>query len=266
MNFLYKMHAAEVCDTKIERDGGMKMLNYYISEFKTWLDITIPVIINEKNFLLIVGSLFLLGVVTKWIVMRNYGRLIRKAENINHTKNYTIRQIKTKYDSIRQVNGTVENPMLFVNRNLNKCRILHIPVNKLNNIINWCALLIMVVAAVLSFRLFNTSPTEINWIRYLVLGCFLAVALEMVNRMMPTGEKKMELSYVLVDVLVHGGHKRNLRESDSMAELASEQEKREKVVLAEREEEQIKTAEQKQKEEEAKEEEVLNQVIGEFLQ
>lgn len=242
------------------------MLNYYISELKNWLDVTIPTIINEKNFLLIVGSLFLLGVVTRWAVMRNYGRLIRKAENINNTKNYTIRQIKTKYDSIKQVNGVVENPMLFVKRNLNKCRLLHIPINKINNIINWCTLLIMGVAAILSFQLYKASPTKNDWISYLVLGCFLGVALEMVSRMMPTGEKKVELSYVLVDVLVNGTHKRNVRERDSLIGFAPETEKREQVVLDEGEKEGIKTVAQKQMEEEAREEEVLNQVIGEFLQ
>lgn len=247
-----------------KESGGMKMLNYYISELKNWLDTTVPVIINEKNFLLIVGSLFLLGVVTKWAVMRNYGKLIRKAENINNTKNYTIRQIKTKYDSIKQVNGTVENPMLFVNRNLNKCKILHISVNKINNIINWCALLIMGVAAFLSFQLYKASPTKIDWISYLVLGCFLGVALEMVNRMMPSGEKKMELSYVLVDVLVNGTHKRNVRES--FIELAPEPEKQEQIVFNKENNGKGEMEAQKQMEEEAREEAVLNQVIGEFLQ
>ena len=242
------------------------MLNYYISEFKNWLNVTLPMIINEKSFPLIVGGLFLLGVVTRWGVMRNYGKLIRKAENIDNTKNYTIRQIKTKYDSIKQINGVVENPMLFVKRNLNKCRILHIPVNKMNNIIYWCTLLIMGVSAFLSFRLYKASPAKIDWISYLVLGCFLGVALEMAGRMMSTGEKKAELSYVLVDVLANGVHKRSVREKENSVTYAPAADNREQVVLNENSAEGIKTAAQKQLEEEAREEEVLNQVIGEFLQ
>ena len=75
------------------------MMNYYISELNNILEKTVPKFINEKNFLLIAGSIFLLGVVTKWLVMRNYAKLIRRAENINHTKNVTIRQIKIKYDA-----------------------------------------------------------------------------------------------------------------------------------------------------------------------
>ena len=209
------------------------MLNYYISELKNWWNITIPAIINEENFLLIVGGLFLLGVVTKWAVVRNYGRLIRKAENINNTKNYTIRQIKTKYESIKQVNGQVENPMLFVKRSLNKCKIMHISANKINNIINWCSILIMGVAAILSFQLYKISPVKMDWVSYLVLGCFFGVALEMIGRMMQANEKKTELSYVLVDVLVNGVHKRHVRERESFIELVSEPEKREQVTLHE---------------------------------
>lgn len=242
------------------------MLNDYISELKNWWNVTMPVIINEKNFLLIVGSLFLLGVVTKWMVMRNYGRLIRKAENINNTRNYTIRQIKTKFDSMKQVNGTVENPQLFVQRNINKCRILHISVNKVNNMINWCSLLIMGVAAILSFQLYRASPTKMDWVSYLVVGCFMGVALEMVNRMMPAAEKKEELSYVLVDALVNGMHKRNSRERETLMDFVPESERKEQVVFRESEGVTPKTAEEKQMEEEAREEEVLNQVIGEFLQ
>lgn len=242
------------------------MLNDYISELKNWWNVTMPVIINEKNFLLIVGSLFLLGVVTKWMVMKNYGRLIRKAENINNTRNYTIRQIKTKFDSMKQVNGTVENPQLFVQRNINKCRILHISVNKVNNMINWCSLLIMGVAAILSFQLYRASPTKMDWVSYLVVGCFMGVALEMVNRMMPAAEKKEELSYVLVDALVNGVHKRNNRERETLMDFVPESERKEQVVFRESEGVTQKTAEEKQMEEEAREEEVLNQVIGEFLQ
>lgn len=242
------------------------MLNYYIGELKNWWNTTIPVIINEKNFLLIVGSLFLLGVVTKWAVVRNYGKLIRKAENINTTRNATIRQIKTKYESIKQVNGKVENPMLFVKRNLNKCKVMHISINKINNIINWCSIFIMGVSAILSFQLYKVSPTKGDWISYLVLGCFLGVSLELINRMMQSEEKRTELSYVLVDVLVNGVHKRSTRERESIIELVPEPEKREQVTYSDNINEQAQTEANQQRSEQEQEEEVLNQVIGEWLQ
>ena len=94
--------------------GGREMFNDYILQVKTWLLRTIPAVINEKNFLWIMGGLFLLGIVTKWIVMKNYEKLIKKAKHMKNTKNVTLRQIKNKYESIKQVSKTVTNPTLFV--------------------------------------------------------------------------------------------------------------------------------------------------------
>ena len=53
------------------------MFDYYISQLENWAETTIPKIVNQENFLLIVGSFFALGVVTKWLVLHNYNKLIR---------------------------------------------------------------------------------------------------------------------------------------------------------------------------------------------
>lgn len=227
------------------------MLKYYISEFKNWLETFIPTVINEKNFLLIVGSLFLLGFVTKWIVIRNYAKLIKKAEDVNHTKNATIRQIKIKYDSIVKVNGKMDNPMLFVQRNINKCKMFHISVSAISNIINWCALFIIAVCGIIGYQLYQAEPANIEWVTYLFLGSFMAIALEMVNRAMPVNEKKTELVYAMVDVLLSSEKARNVRETEAMEVVVSETEHEKK---------------EEETSQEAREEQILNQVIGEFLQ
>ena len=66
------------------------MFDYYISQLENWAETTIPKIVNQENFLLIVGSFFALGVVTKWLVLHNYNKLIRKAGNIkqNQQRNF----------------------------------------------------------------------------------------------------------------------------------------------------------------------------------
>lgn len=149
------------CYYNIKNESGeMNMMNYYISELNNILEKTVPKFINEKNFLLIAGSIFLLGVVTKWLVMRNYAKLIRRAENINHTKNATIRQIKIKYDSIMNVSGKMENPILFVQRHINKCKVMHISLNKLGNIINYCSVLIVGISAIVAYQLYDEVPTK----------------------------------------------------------------------------------------------------------
>ena len=198
------MHSGK-CYYNIKNESGeMNMMNYYISELNNILEKTVPKFINEKNFLLIAGSIFLLGVVTKWLVMRNYAKLIRRAENINQTKNATIRQIKIKYDSIMNVSGKMENPILFVQRHINKCKVMHISLNKLGNIINYCSVLIVGISAIVAYQLYDEVPTKIDWITCLFMGCFLGMTLDMINRTMPTAEMKMELVYVVSDSLVNG--------------------------------------------------------------
>lgn len=227
------------------------MFKYYISEMKTWLDKTIPTNINDENFLWLIGSLFLLGIVTKWLVMKNYGKLIRKAENMEHTKNVTLRQIKNKYDSIKEINGNVANPMLFVQRHLNKCKIMHISMNKLDNIINWCIIAIVVVTGVVGIEFFMNKKDEAMTITCVFIGCFFAFALEMINKSTRVSEKKMELTYVIVDFLSNNHQIRQDRQ-------------REATIVPEPEPEIVQNT--KEQEQNAREEQILNQVIGEFLQ
>ena len=65
---------------------------------------------------------------------QGYGRMIRKAEHMSNPKNATLRQIKMKYDSIKEINGHVANPMIFTARSLNKCKLGIFSLNKLNNL------------------------------------------------------------------------------------------------------------------------------------
>lgn len=81
------------------------------------------------------------------------------------------------------------------------------------------------------------------------MGCFLGMTLDMINRTMPTAEKKMELVYVVSDSLVNGEDRVRKEESTSMDSLDNED-----ITV------------QEKTQEELEEEQVLNQVIGEFLQ
>ena len=81
------------------------------------------------------------------------------------------------------------------------------------------------------------------------MGCFLGMTLDMINRTMPTAEKKMELVYVVSDSLVNGEDRVRKEESTSMDSPDNED-----ITV------------QEKTQEELEEEQVLNQVIGEFLQ
>lgn len=238
--------------------GGRAMFKYYITEFKNWLDNVIPAVIDEKNFLYIMGSLFLLGIVTKWIVLHSYGKLIRRAENMQSTKNATIRQIKNKYESMKQVNGTVVNPMLFVQRHLNKCKAGYISLNKLNNIINYCEILMIGLSGSIGLELYVNGSGKTTAMSYILVGCFFGFALEMIDRSIKVDEKKMELTYVIADYLENGVKQRNTI-VENEAFMDNEEAFREKNMGM--------SAEEMEKvSENARDEQILNQVIGEFLQ
>jgi hypothetical protein len=147
------------------------MLNYYITEFKDRLDKTVPAIVNEKYFLWLMGGIFLLGIVTKWIVAMNYGRLIRKAENMTNPRNATLRQIKMKFESVKQVNGYVANPMLLVRRHLNRCRVGVFSLNKLDNIINWCVILSIGIAGFTGFEIYSAGMSKTTAMAYIFWFC-----------------------------------------------------------------------------------------------
>lgn len=58
------------------------MADYTFIEMKEWFYNNVPKIINEKYFLYVMGSIFLLGIFTKWLAAFGYGRMIRKAEHM----------------------------------------------------------------------------------------------------------------------------------------------------------------------------------------
>ena len=228
------------------------MFDYYISQLENWAETTIPKIVNQENFLLIVGSFFALGVVTKWLVLHNYNKLIRKAGNINKTNNATLRQIKMKYDSIKEINGHVANPMIFAARSLNKCKLGIFSLNKLNNIINVCIILSVTLAVGTGFGIYLTGKSKIEAIVYVLIGYFFGMVLDMINRSTKISEKQTELTYILVDYLEDSVV---VRENSHMEKPGNEnivQEKQSETSTNNKEFE--------------SDEQILNQVIGEFLQ
>lgn len=270
------MNIALACDTMLVtalvtkiKVRGKKMLNDYITELKKWLDQVVPAIVDEKNFLYLMGGLFLLGVVSKWVVLHNYGRLIKRAEDMQHTKSGTIRQIKNKYESILQVNGVVENPMLFVQRHLNKCKVGYISLNKLNNIINYCVIITIGISGIIGLELYMNGSGKTTAMSYILVGCFFGFTLEMIDRSVKVHEKKMELTYIIVDYLANGSKARGKRAENKMAyEKVDRMEADPGMEVYNEGAESIKANQvrSKENEENARDEQILNQVIGEFLQ
>lgn len=216
------------------------MMNEYKESIMAWLNSLKPDFINDKNFLLLMGSLFLLGLTSKWIVVMNYERLIKKAEHMTAPENKTLKQIKMKYDSIKQINGQVANPMLLVKRHINRCRAGIISLNKMNKVINLCTILCICLGGLVGLALYYLDTSEMVIIAYIATGCFFGFTLEMINRSVGVSELQMELTYVIVDYLENGPVERKIDSVDV-------QEKKEVNDMT-------------------NDEAILNQVIGEFLQ
>lgn len=234
------------------------MLKSYITEFKNWLDVTIPSVMTEKNFLWLMGSIFLLGIVTKWIVVMNYGRLIRRAENMTNPKNATLRQIKMKFDSVKQVNGYVANPMLLVRRHLDRCRVGLFSLNRLDNVINWCTILLIGISGLLGLELYTAGGSKTTAMAYIIIGYFFGFALEMINRCSSVKDRRTELAYVIVDFLENNALPREERQQETLIDLVNDEEVENNGQKEEKEAEEPLISMQ--------EEQILNQVIGEFLQ
>ena len=85
------------------------MADYTFIEMKEWFYNNAPKIINEKYFLYVMGSIFLLGIFTKWLAAFGYGRMIRKAEHM-YERSISIWQICIGNRSCtgRSVCGTVQ--------------------------------------------------------------------------------------------------------------------------------------------------------------
>ena len=142
--------------------------------------------------------------------------------------------------------------MLLVQRHINKCKAGIFSLNKLNNIINWCIIMIIGISGLIGFELYQTGHGKTTAMAYILTGCFFAFALEMINRCVRVKDRQMELAYVIVDFLENSALSREERQSEPMEELVSDNEKAEENS--------------NENEQNLLEEQILNQVIGEFLQ
>lgn len=229
------------------------MLKMYINELNSWIQWLVNAIVEKEYFLYIMGSIFLLGIVTKWIVVRNYGKLIRKAENMTNPKNVTLRQIKMKFEGIKQVDGYVANPMLLVRRHLSKCRVGIWSLNRLNVVINWCSILAVLVGGGIGMELYLMDSGKTTAMSYILVGAFVAYVLEIIDRNSKVKDKQMELAYTIVDFLENGVVHRD----EKLVETVNDIMQQEAEALEAQREEENKAY---------REEQILNQVIGEFLQ
>ena len=208
------------------------MLNF--SKFFVWLKSNAVAAFDEKYFLYVVGSIFLLGIIGKCIVVANYKRLIRGADNLKNADNAVFRQIKMRMDSVKDVNGMIVKPEALIERQLNRCKVVKISMSSLDNLIHWCATFILawsVVELMIGGEIIK-----------MIIGTGIAFVLEGISISFDVERLRKELKTILIDYIENNGveKKRELEETLSETKLEEDENRKQEIIL--------------------------NQVIGEFLQ
>ncbi|MCR5737226.1 MAG: hypothetical protein K6G64_06225 [Eubacterium sp.] len=190
-------------------------------------------VFNEKYFLLILGSIFLLGFVAKVIVVTHYRRLIRGAENLGTAENSILRQMKMRIEGVKEVSGKIVAPDALIERQLNREKIWNVSVNTVDLWIHWCA------TAILLWSVFGLifNRSAIN----MFIGIGFALVLEAADYSFGTDRLRDEMKIILTDYIVN-----NSGEKKRAATPAPEKE-------------------QSKDQEKEHQERILNQVLGEYL-
>ena len=232
--------------------GGMSMFEHYLKIVEKGLSIFADRV-SEKDFLYIVGGLFLFGLVAKWIAVSCYNRLMRQAYDMRYPKSTALRKIKNKYEGLVEVNGYVSNPMTLIHSNLNKCTFLAIKLGKWDSLASFCAMAIVAFSGFMGFELVGTKNTHDLALAYVISGCVAGLILDKITSSVRLQDKKMEVAYAIVE---------------NLAEVVEVNIKsRYKETINTNEEEKISLKEQPaEKEESINEGAIVNQVIEEYLQ
>ena len=250
------------------------MFDKCMSCFTVNMEKITSIIENKAYFLCLLGSIFLVGIVSKCLVMWIFGKMIKNAENMYSPKSNILRQIKLKFESIKTINGTVANPMLLVSRYINKCKIGIFYLDSINKIISWCGFLCVAIGGLCGYILYNQGYGKTTAMSYILVGFYFALALFVVENTIHTNDRKTELIYVITDFFENSVNLReqiSRRENDYNIEIGSsknEQESEQNVNVNEINNTNKKIENEKQgrinitKEQER----IINEVLGEYLQ
>lgn len=234
--------------------------------------------LNKRCFLCTMGSIFLLGIVGQWITGAVYRGLIKKAENMVSPKDKILKQIKMKFENCKAVNGVVANPSLMVIRYINKYKFMGITLRGLSRITNICAVLCLAIGGIAGIIQYELDRDSAIVSFYVLVGCFLAFALDIYARSVRLDLKEGELVCIITDFLENTLNCKERRQERTARtlEMMSEQETNQiapedKLVINYEPEVMHKNIEDKEnyKKPDAdtlrEQEYIISEVLGEFL-
>jgi len=184
--------------------------------------------IKEEYFLLLMGSIFLLGIVGIWITKAIYVRLNAKAQNMVTSENKLLKKIKTKYENYAAVNGTVTNSAIMVEKYINQYKVLGLKFADICKVSGKCAVLALMASGIMAFYLYNVGYEKSSIINYLIVGMYVGVVLDIYQRSQQLDQLKNELLCTITDFLENTLTSRGLRQDrikDVIADMAETEEK-----------------------------------------
>jgi len=237
--------------------------------------------LNEKYFLYLMGSIFLLGIVGQTLTGSIYGRLIKKAKNMLTTENKTLKKIKIKYENYAALNGTVTNSEIMVRQYINRHKIIGIPLRDIKKISDNCALLAITVSAIVSIMSYVKGYENMTIISYGFVGCFVAYALGIYEKSQGVETKFDELICMITDFLENTLSSKGLRQERTnrtlrqQIETEESKEKYEETIsqqdkLVENYQQKVfhlnlESLDEESDDEMVKQEKIINEVLAEFL-
>lgn len=151
--------------------------------------------------LYVMAVIFALGAVSKMVVAHTYKRLMRQCSNLSSAREGYLKHIKNKYEAIYRANDGVRNCSVFIENQINACRILRIPIQKWDNVAMHMALFCFFAGVGSSFLCFWYSLGVRPIVLHFVAGVLFGVALIMVDGIADTGTRRDILEAFLQDYL-----------------------------------------------------------------
>lgn len=144
-------------------------------------------------FLMAAAAAFLLGITANEILGKNYGELLRDAENMDHTKNEFLRKLRMKYDNYMKTGHEIKNTEAFAGKYLERFRIHGIKAHSFEKVSAVSAGL-CVVFGVCGAMIHPENKTE-----YLLVGFLAMYVIVGMKRIIDVNGKKKSISVNIVD-------------------------------------------------------------------
>ncbi|MBR3645613.1 MAG: hypothetical protein IKN54_04280 [Lachnospiraceae bacterium] len=199
----------------------MRHINVIFEEISKKTELILNEYLRQKYFLVVLGSIFLLGIVAKAATVSIYDRLLQKSENMLSTKNKTLRQIKIKYENSKTVNGSMANPSLMVERYIAKYKFMGISLKSISGITQKCGLICLLFGAVAGLYVYDVHKMFQRAVVYVIAGGVMAYWLDLFARSGDLVQKHNEIVYIITDFLENRMDIRDKR-IERVAELSKE--------------------------------------------